>query len=421
MKHFRSLIPLIVVLFVGIILAQPSPDPDPEPEGIDEAKQALEELSDTGSEVEGSDGEQVLGDVERVDQGAANMEDAAGEVDDTITGVDENLTELDRVEEASADALRSLETIPDAQPVAETLRDVLTVVRETQNLVRETLETTRNAAHRGHTWLKKAKLTGELILLGQLVYEVGHNFKWWKLPEEHTENSGKISTSKGDYKVLAEKLKTFNNEYKILFRAEEKMLGYIKSPMHELSKIMPEVDKAAKDVHQAIAPLKKMMTHMKPLHKALRKTEKILNKKITWELRVKKGPIHYTHKISIISVKQAMRGIEHIEKLMTESLDRPVIEALKIFGMKKAAREIKNLAEHPFKEAMELLKPELEKIHIPVISDIEKEFKKTEHLFNSMVKHLKHVAHTGVPDFDQNKYKDIQSKGIRYFTKQCGF
>ncbi|MBN2790111.1 MAG: hypothetical protein JXR69_07970 [Candidatus Delongbacteria bacterium] len=420
MKYFKFILLLLVLICSITAYSQPGTSSQ-------DLTDTRETLGGMGEAIEGeaAETESAEGVVEIVGVTLDDLQPISGaisEISAVLAEMRREIGELREAQRVANAADEAIDAIPGADAVSAGMEPVIGVLGTLIQAAEDVVDPVQDTVAEGKSFLEKVKIAGEVILTLNVIYEVVKEIPHWiKEIEKKIEDSTSQSNTSSDidYKCVNGKLKQFSRDFIPLLKASNSTLKNLKAPTKELNDLLKSIKPVVSDLENVTKPIKKFMDDMDPLKKELQKFEKALNKKISFKFKVQILMVNKTFHIHIISVKDAMRGVSHIEKVMKDELSGEVVEALKLFGMEKAAKEIKKLAEDPFKDATKLLIKELDKVNIPGVKDFLHTLNKTETLFNGIVTNAKTIIHNGIPDFNTNEYKDIKSQGMKYYESKC--
>ncbi len=352
-------------------------------------------------------------------------------IDTRLTNLNSTVEELNRSLREMRTFSKAAENIPEVQDIAEIvgkmdkLGELITAALE--ELERPTEEAVSNTKE----IVGKVKKVMESVIAIAVLIDFSEKIEGWvkDIFESSDDNSyplpapGYYSSSSNNnssyYKCINDQLINLKNDYIPLLKAYKTLLVKINTPVKDIENKIPEIDKISKDLEKVLKPVDKFNKDLKPLRKKLKKMDRLLRKKIDFKFKVKIMGVTYKHHFHIISVKEALKGVDHIEKMMADLLPNDIYLALKAFGLKKAAKKIHEMAEHPFRLLLKDIKILIKKVKIPGVSDLEKTFDETKEKMDSFENKLTDIYHLGIPDVDVDLYKSMVEKRADYLIEKC--
>ncbi len=405
---------------------------------LETVNQTLTELQAQVSSIlgsgEGSNLETILSRLSSIEEKLDTLTRNTGkleQIDTQLTEINSTIKELNLSLREMRNFSRVAEDIPDVQDIAEMV-EKMDKLGELITTALEKLErpTQEEVSIIKKIWKKVEKPVDVVIAIGVLI-DFSERIEGWVKDtfESSDDNSyplpapGFYSSSNNNnssyYKCINDQLIELKNDYIPLLKAYKTLLVKIDTPVKDIENIIPKIEEISNDLEKALKPVDKFNKDLKPLREKLKKMDKLLRKKIDFKFKVKIMGVTYKHHFHLISVKEALKGVDHIEKMMADLLPNDIYLALKAFGLKKAAKKIHEMAEHPFRLLLRDIKKLIKKVNIPGVSDLEKTFDKTKEKMKSFENKLTDIYHLGIPEVDVNLYKKMVEKGADYFIDKC--
>lgn len=389
-------------------------------------KELLEELQKVCKNASG----EIEGDIDETIKDFVEAQKKINTIQDSITLVDEadkELKEIKNIGQAVTDIGKPMEHIPEVGPDISVLIGIIeTLTTAVIDLEKGTHEA-REATSGVKEFLKKAEKVLEypvsITLIYGMVDDLTHWYEEQKDKHKHDKNDDKkngkgtsgsaASTSRAqasgdiDYACLIQKLDQFGNTLVNDLKATNAVVKELKTPVRDFNNAMSGVSGELEALGKAFKPVDTLSHDLNELHKVMRGVEQAMEKKIG----VKIGPYDVG-----ISLKEALKDMDHIEDAIIRSVGKELAKELKKIGLKDAAREIKKEAKKGLQGILDDLNP-LKKIKIPGLSEVKASLEKTTGHITKAADQLEAVSNIKTPDVDFQTYKKIKS--FSYFEDQC--